>query len=160
MKKTRSAALVLLVSVAMAALAQSAIDRGQTSRGEPWLMGGVGQDAVAALRLARGGYSLSVQTAARRTGAFLADVHLRIEDAQGQPVFDQDLSGPWLLVKLQPGPYTLQASRAGQVQAVHVDVPAQGLREQMFYFDTTGEAPDPMADPTERPPAVRGSMAR
>jgi hypothetical protein len=160
MKKTRSAALVLLVSVAMAALAQSAIDRGQTSRGEPWLMGGVGQDAVAALRLARGGYSLSVQTAARRTGAFLADVHLRIEDAQGQSVFDQDLSGPWLLVKLQPGPYTLQASRHGQLQAVHVDVPAQGLREQMFYFDTTGEAPDPMADPTERPPAVRGSMAR
>jgi hypothetical protein len=160
MKKTRSAALVLLVSVAMAALAQSAIDRGQTSRGEPWLMGGVGQDAVAALRLARGGYSLSVQTAARRTGAFLADVHLRIEDAQGRPVFDQDLSGPWLLVKLQPGPYTLQASRHGQLQAVHVDVPAQGLREQMFYFDTAGEAPDPMADPTERPPAVRGSMAR
>lgn len=160
MKKTRATALALLVSVAMAAVAQPAIDRGQTSRGEPWLMGGVGQDEVAALRLARSGYSLSVQTAARRTGAFLADVHLRIEDAQGGALFDQDLSGPWLLVKLRPGPYTLQASRRGQVQAVRVDVPAQGLREQMFYFDTTGEAPDPMADPTERPPAVRGSMAR
>lgn len=160
MNKTRAAALALLAFVAMAALAQPAIDRGQTRRGEPWLMGGVGEDEVAALRLARSGYSLSVQTAARRTGAFLADVHLRIEDAQGQAVFDQDLSGPWLLVKLQPGPYTLQASRHGQVQSVRVAVPAQGVREQMFYFDTTGEAPDPMADPTERPPAVRGSMAR
>ena len=160
MKKTRAAALALLVTLVMAAHAQTGIARGQTSRGEPWLVGGVGEDAVAALRLARSGYSLSVQTAARRTGAFLADVHLRIVDEQGVAVFDQDLSGPWLLVKLSPGPYTLQASRHGQVQAVRVDVPAQGLREQMFYFDTTGEAPDPMADPTERPPAVRGSMAR
>lgn len=160
MKKIRAVALALLVPFAMAAVGQPAIDRGQTSRGEPWLMGGVGQDEVAALRLARSGYSLSVQMAARRTGAFLADVHLRIEDAQGRPVFDQDLSGPWLLVKLSPGPYTLQASRRGQEQAARVDVPAQGLREQMFYFDTTGETPDPMADPTERPPAVRGSTAR
>lgn len=160
MKKIRAAALALLVPLVIVAHAQSAIDRGQTSRGEPWLMGGVGEDEVAALRLARSGYSLSVQMAARRTGAFLADVHLRIADAQGQQVFDQDLSGPWLLVKLSPGPYTLQASRRGQVQEVRVNVPAQGLREQMFYFDATGEAPDPTADPTERPPAVRGSMAR
>lgn len=160
MKKARAAILSLLVPVAIAALAQSAIDRGETSRGEPWLMGGVGQDEVAALRLARSGYSLSVQTAARRTGAFLADVHLRILDAQGAPVFDQDLSGPWLLVKLQPGPYTLQASRGGQEQEVRVNVPAQGVREQMFYFDATGDAPEPVADPVERPPAVRGSSAR
>lgn len=160
MKKTRAATLALLVSVVLAAGAQSAIDRGETSRGEPWLMGGVGQDEVAALQLARSGYSLSVQTAARRTGAFLADVHLRIADAQGAPVFDHDLSGPWLLVKLQPGPYTLQASWRGQVQAARVDVPAQGVREQMFYFDATGETPDPTADPVERPPAVRGSSAR
>ena len=144
--------LMALALVPALAWAQAGITRGQTDRGEPFLLGGVGEDQVAALRLAQGGYGLSVRTAARGTGAWLADVHLRIEDAQGQPVFDRDLTGPWLLVGLQPGRYVLRASRGNDVQAANVTVSAGKTHEQMFYFDVPEPRPE---DPVRFPPAAR-----
>ena len=155
MKKTRKAMLGAVLAAAQAlACAQVSIERGQARGGEPYLVGGVGQDEVALMQVARGSFSLSVRTATR-SGAFLADAHLRIDAAGGRTVFDQDLTGPWLLIALQPGPYTVEASRAGEVQKRAVSVPASGLRELIFHFALTGEPPDPPRDPVLHPPAAR-----
>jgi hypothetical protein len=154
-KNKRKQLLALIAAAVQAAGAQVPLEHGQAAGGEPYLAGGVGQEEIAAMRLARSGFSLSVRTAARGTGAFLADVRLRISDVQGHVLFDRDLAGPWLLIGLRPGRYTLEASRGSDAQRKTVEVPAAGVRELMFYFDRTGETPDPASDPTEHPPASR-----
>jgi len=152
MKNARKAGIAwALAGLQALAWAQPSLERGQTLRGEPFLAGGIGQDEIAALRLARGGYDLSVTTAARRSGAYLADVRLRIRDEAGQLVFDRVLGGPWLLVDLKPGRYALEASRAGEVQKATVAVAAGTTREQVFYFDV----PEVPPDPVRFPPATR-----
>ena len=152
MKNARTAAMACALSALQAvAWAQVSVQSGQTPRGEPFLAGGIGQDEMAAMRLARSGYGLSVQTATRGSGAWLADVRLRILDEAGAAVFDGVLPGPWLLVALQPGRYALEASRDGQVQKATVNVTAGVTREQVFYFD----APEVPPDPVRFPPATR-----
>jgi len=152
MKTAQKIGIALALAAACTvALAQAGIVRGQTARGESFLVGGVGADEVSALQGAHSGYGLSVRTAARGSGAYLADVHLRIADAQGDPVFDRNLSGPWLLIALKPGRYTLQASRGADTQTATVTVAAGATHDQMFYFDVDGVP----ADPVRFPPATR-----
>ena len=155
MKKARSTILAFAaIAMFVTAGAQAPIARGRAPGGEPYLMGGVGQEEVALIQVARPSFSLSVRTATR-SGAFLADVHLRIVDTEGKSVFDQDLAGPWLLIDLRPGRYTLEGSRGGEVQRHAVTVPAGGRRDLMLYFENRGEAADPAADPLLHPPAAR-----
>ena len=151
MNIARHAAIVLVLAFAQAS-AHAAIARGETERGEAWLVGGIGEDEVAALRLARSGYTLSVQTAARGSGEWLADVHVRIADAQDRPVFEQDLAGPWLLIALQPGRYTVRATRGSDVQEAVVTVTAGTTHERVFHFEVTEPLPE---DPVRFPPAAR-----
>lgn len=152
MKNARKAAVACALAAAQAlAWAQVSVQSGQTLRGEPFLAGGIGQDEIAAMRLARSGYGLSVMTAARRSGAFLADVRLRIAEEGGEVAFDRVLPGPWLLVGLRPGKYALEASRGGEVQKATITVAPGVTREQMFYFDV----PEVPPDPVRFPPASR-----
>ena len=152
MKNARKAGFACALAALHAlAWAQGSLEHGQTLRGEPFLAGGVGQEEIAAMRLVREGYGLSVRTAARGSGGFLADVHLRIVDEEGRLVFDHVLPGPWLLVDLRPGRYALEASRGSQVEKASVTVAAGATREQMFYFD----APELPPDPVRSPPATQ-----
>jgi hypothetical protein len=129
-----------LAAVQAVAWAQAGIVRGQTARGESFLVGGIGADEVSALQGAHSGYGLSVRTAARGSGAYLADVHLHIADAGGQAVFDRNLAGPWLLIALRPGRYTLVASHGADMQTATVTVSAGATHDQMFYFDVAPSA--------------------
>jgi hypothetical protein len=140
-----------LAALQAVAWAQASVEHGQTLRGEPFLAGGIGQEEVAAMRLARPGYGLSVITAARGTGAYVSDVHLRILDGEGQLVFDRVVPGPWLLVALPPGRYALEASRGGEVHKATVTVAAGATREQTFLF----EVPEVPPDPVRFPPATQ-----
>jgi hypothetical protein len=125
--------IVLLLLAAGSAA--SAEERGQTSRGEPYLMGGIGLDEVESMQAERPHFSLWLRTATRGSGEYLADVRVRIEDAGGNVVFDQPLSGPWLLVALRPGTYRVEASAGEARQGRKVTIHSRGGREVVFYFD-------------------------
>jgi len=136
-RRTATGALALLL-LAGSGLAAAA-DRGRTAAGEPYVMGGIGLDEVQELQQEKDRYNLWVRTAARGSGEYLADVQLLIADDQGRAVFNQPLSGPWLLVHLMPGTYTLYASWQGQkAQPRKVTIPPQGRRDTVFYFDHPG----------------------
>ncbi|AOK24358.1 carboxypeptidase regulator [Burkholderia ubonensis] len=127
-------AAALAVGVAAGAYAQSdglpaARQQGDVS----FVSGGVGQDESTAFQRNEAAWPLAL----RFTGAggeFLADVHVRITDAKGAEVLRTDASGPYMLVKLPPGRYTVQASYQGKDETRSVTVTAKGSARQAFTW--------------------------
>lgn len=100
-----------------------------------FVSGGVGLDESTALRHAESQWPLSL----RFTGPgsdFLADVHVRIVDAHGGDVLGATSRGPYMLVKLRPGRYTVHAQYKDRDQTQTVTVPAKGTAKAAFYWKT------------------------
>jgi hypothetical protein len=116
-----------------------AASEGTTLAGRPFVSGGVTQDERDALSALRSRYALEVVTAARGSGAYLAGVHVTVIGENGRKLLDTALDGPWLLVDLAPGRYTVDATLGGQAQSRTVTIPAGGRREAYFYFDVEAE---------------------
>jgi len=113
-----------------------AMERGTTDQGRPFVSGGVGGDEMDALNNERSQYSLAILTAAKGSGAFLGDVHIRITDGQSNRVLDTVMDGPWLLVDLPAGRYQVEADLDGRPQKNFVTVRSGDHRQTVFYFDT------------------------
>jgi hypothetical protein len=136
MRTAQRTALAAIAAVALlAAQPAAAVERGKTVDGRAYMAGGIGLDEREQLAQARHQYSLRVATAARGSGAFLADVELRITDEAGRVVFDRRLDGPLLLVDLAPGRYSVEASLRGERRSARTTIGAQDRREITFYFD-------------------------
>ncbi|HKC44064.1 MAG TPA: carboxypeptidase regulatory-like domain-containing protein [Burkholderiales bacterium] len=122
--------------------------------GVPLVTGGVGSDEVDEMTLALPDYNLKVTAAARRSGAFLADVALEVRDARGVRVLSVTLEGPILLTRLPAGTYELRLTYRAKTQTRSVSVPPQGRRETVFYWDVP-ESDDPRPSPAERAQPAR-----
>ncbi|MEX3930718.1 carboxypeptidase regulatory-like domain-containing protein [Paraburkholderia phymatum] len=97
--------------------------------------GGVGLDESKALLAAQSQWPLSL----RFTGPgsdYLADVKVKIVDAHSADVLDVTSRGPYMLVRLRPGRYTVHASYKDRDQSKAVTVPASGTAKAGFYFAT------------------------
>lgn len=64
----------------------------------------------------------------------LADVAVRIDNADGQTVLDLAAAGPLLFAQLEPGRYRVVASVGGRPIERSVQVPAQGQRREDFSW--------------------------
>lgn len=120
-----------------------AVVRGTTTEGLNFANGGVTVDELRVLAAERQQYDLWVTTAAKGSGAFLSDVQVKITDARKSVVLETVMEGPWLLVDLAPGKYTIEATFDGKAQK-HTTSIAQGERHQaILYFETPAEvSPD------------------
>ena len=87
----------------------------------------------------RADFSLWIATAVKKAGSYLSDVRIKISDAAGKSVLDTRLDGPWLLVDLKPGSYTVEASFRKQTQRKTTNISKGGHREMLFYFDLAVE---------------------
>lgn len=102
-------ATALLLGQGIAADTAFALRRGEAA-GIGWVSGGVGLDEVQQLRAERANFSFWLITAALKSGAYLADVRVRILEAQSRRVvLEQVLDGPWLFVQLPVGRYEIEA---------------------------------------------------
>lgn len=100
-----------------------------------FVSGGVGLDESTALRQAESQWPLSL----RFTGPgsdFLADVRVRVVDAHDSDVLSATSRGPYMLVKLRPGRYTVHAQYKDSEQSRSVTVPAKGSAKAAFYWHT------------------------
>lgn len=100
-----------------------------------YVSGGVGLDESKALQHAQSRWPLSL----RFTGPgsdFLADVHVRVVDAHNTDVLTASSRGPYMLVKLRPGHYTVHAQYKDRDQTKAVTVPAKGSAKAAFYWNT------------------------
>lgn len=81
-----------------------------------WTSGGIGADESRAMDHAAAGWPLALEFAVHdgHRADFLADVHVRVRDAQGRTVLHATAGGPFLLARLAPGRYTVDARFAGR----------------------------------------------
>ena len=116
-----------------------AMTSGRTSLGGSYVSGGVGQGEINRLEAQRDKHSLWVITAAKVSGAYLADVQIKVRDSKGRLMLDHKLDGPWLLVDLPQGRFVVDASFSGQTLRKTTRI-SPGVRHQIvFYFDVAVE---------------------
>ncbi|MDE2300189.1 MAG: hypothetical protein KGK18_18730, partial [Burkholderiales bacterium] len=104
---------------------------------------GVGSDELRALHAQREQYSLWVVTAARPSGAYLADVLVKVFDAKHEVVFDRRLAGPWLFIELPPGRYEVQATHKAETQTKVTTIHPGDHHQMLFYFDVAAQVLPP-----------------
>jgi hypothetical protein len=125
-------AAVLAVATPMAD-AQSVLE-GRTAQDRRYVAGGIGLDESEQMKATARDFPLSIVVAAK-SGAYLADSHIRIEDAGGKVVLDRQLNAPYLLVDLSPGKYSVEATLQGRKQQRSVDIAASTPVKIVFSFD-------------------------
>ncbi|MFM0091043.1 carboxypeptidase regulatory-like domain-containing protein [Paraburkholderia sediminicola] len=99
-----------------------------------YVSGGVGQDESKALEHVRSHWPLSMQFTGPSSD-FLADVHVQIVDVHNNEVLRADSQGPFMLVKLRPGRYTVHASYKNRNQTKTVNVASKGSTQAAFYWN-------------------------
>lgn len=100
-----------------------------------YVSGGVGSDESAALKRAEHQWPLAL----RFTGPgadYLADVHVRIVGAHDTEVLKADSRGPYMLVKLPPGRYTVHARYKDDDQSRQVTVGSEPGARAEFHWNT------------------------
>ncbi|RQH10003.1 carboxypeptidase-like regulatory domain-containing protein [Paraburkholderia dinghuensis] len=105
----------------------------QQQGGVSFVSGGVGLDESQALRSAASEWPLSLRFTATG-GEYVADVHVTITDAQGTSVLDTTSRGPYMLVKVPPGRYSVHVSHADISKTSAVTVTASGNARASFTW--------------------------
>jgi hypothetical protein len=135
------------------------IVRTRTAGGLDLLSGGITIGDRAAMRAESAGYGLWVATVAKPSGAYLADVDLRIVEFKGRAtVLERKMEGPWLFVALPEGLYevsaTFSADGADKPQTIttRVTVPKTGQRQAVLRFDSNANVNPEMQTPLKGNP--------
>ncbi|WP_321943467.1 peptidase associated/transthyretin-like domain-containing protein [Paraburkholderia tropica] len=98
-----------------------------------YVSGGVGQDESKALQAAQRSWPLSLCFTGRNA-EFLADVRVQLTNAHGASVLDTTSRGPYMLVRVRPGRYTVHASHNGVEKTSTVTVGSNGSARAAFVW--------------------------
>lgn len=133
----------------------AALVRTQSADGHALLSGGNSLEDRITMHAERQRYGLWIATVAKPSGAYLADVQLRIARAQGgAAVLERKMEGPWLMVALPPGAYAVTGtfkepgSDRAKTLSSSVSVPKTGQRQVVLRFDSAAQV-----DPDAQRPA-------
>jgi hypothetical protein len=94
--------------------------------------GGVGLDESHALQREQAHWPLSLRFTGP-TADYLSNVHVRISGAKGE-VLSAESMGPYMLVKLPPGKYTVSAKYKDQEKKQSVSVAGPGKAKAAFHW--------------------------
>ncbi|HZV93772.1 MAG TPA: carboxypeptidase regulatory-like domain-containing protein [Caldimonas sp.] len=123
--------LVLALMAAGMAFAQdAAVPVQRSSGGVEYVNGGIGDGARNAMSQ-MSGFDLKL-VFSNPAGEYLVADHVAVKGPSGE-VFAVDQAGPWLLLKLPPGSYTVSARYAGATQERAVKV-GSGMRTMNWRF--------------------------
>ncbi|MBU9148794.1 carboxypeptidase-like regulatory domain-containing protein [Burkholderia multivorans] len=124
-----------LAAAAIGAYAQSSDGLPEaTQQGDiSFVSGGIGKDQSTAFERNESAWPLALRFTGKG-GEYLADVHVRIVDGKGNEVLKTDARGPYMLVKLPPGRYTVHASYQGSDETRAVTVGAKGGAKAAFQW--------------------------
>ena len=121
-RATAVAALAVAVLGVHPAHADSSLPAIQHSGTVQYLSGGIGDAESSAIQNAAKQWPLTLEFAIKTPhGAeYAADVDVQIKDAHGRTALDTQAQGPFLLAKLPPGSYNVDATLAGKTLHQHV----------------------------------------
>jgi hypothetical protein len=100
-----------------------------------YVSGGVGLDESTALKREARRWPLAMRFSGP-TSDYLADVHVRIVGPRGAEVLNADSMGPYMLVRVPPGRYTVHASYEDREQTRTVTVSTQPGARADFHWGT------------------------
>jgi hypothetical protein len=145
-KRAGRALRVVLLSLSLVAHFAYGTERGTSAAGVAYASGGAGDEELEALRAERLKYSFWLTTAARRSGAYLAGVRVRISEAEGsRRVLEHVMTGPWLFADLPLGRYEIEAilldERTGrlEIQRGTTNIHPGDHHQMLLYFSTGDE---------------------
>jgi len=147
--------------------AEAGIVRTKTAGGLDLLAGGITIGDRVTMRAESAGYSLWVATVAKPSGAYLADVDLRIVQSKGKAsILERKMEGPWLFIALPEGSYevsaTFRADGADKPQKIttRVTVPKTGQRQAVLRFDSNDNVSPEMQNPVKGNPSGGPASAK
>lgn len=86
----------------------------QKYEGIAYTTGGIGADEAKAFQQAMNKYPLAIEVVQKETAGkrdeFTANAKIRIMDHAGKEIFNAKAGGPFMLVRLEPGKYSMTAS--------------------------------------------------
>ncbi|SEK62484.1 carboxypeptidase-like regulatory domain-containing protein [Nitrosovibrio tenuis] len=102
----------------------------QTQGQTEFLTGGIGQDEAEAISRAASSWPLTIELsqAAAPRAEYISDVQITIKDKSGNIVLDTNAEGPYVLVKLPPAKYSLDAVYGSKT--LHRDITLQKGRSK------------------------------
>jgi hypothetical protein len=102
-----------------------------------YLSGGVGVEEAEVMRTAAADYPLTLELAAAADGPrdeYISDAKVEIRDSQGSQVLDTRTDGPFLLVRLPSGTYTVNVEWNGVQKHKSVDVGPERREHVILEF--------------------------
>ena len=131
----RAALAAALYGAAFAAFAQ-ALPPVQRSGSVEYVSGGIGKDESTALAAAAAQWPLALEFAV--TGGaraqFASDVLVAVRDPAGRIVLQAASDGPFLLARVEPGAYSVEATLQGRLQKRQVTVRPGASAKAMFSW--------------------------
>lgn len=126
-----AAAILLLAGAAWFAVAQAQLPPSQTYQGVEYVSGGFGEDSADAFKAAQSSYPLALTFAAvdEDGGArpYVAEVRVVVKrQGSGEVVLDVPSAGPYLLARVEPGDYDVDATYQGETQTQRVSIGQNG----------------------------------
>jgi hypothetical protein len=103
--------------------------------GVRFLMGGVGSDERASMEIFAADYNVKF-VFAERSGDYIADVSVVIDDLHGKSLAQVVTNGPWLYLMLSPGSYRVKATYVAKTMEIQELKVPQGKRlVRMLHWD-------------------------
>lgn len=103
--------------------------------GVTFVSGGAGEEAVDRLRAMESDFNLKM-VFALKSGEYAADVKVQVIDPSNKVVLDTLTEGPWLLAKLPPGRYQVNATYGRSTDRRTVAVATSSLKTLDFRWPT------------------------
>lgn len=141
MKPLLSSIMWFLLCLSGVAVAGHAVLKEQTQGAVTFITGGVGKEEQSYLRSVRSEYNLHLLFAVQGSGAYVANVQVRIDDAAGRTVLDAGTDGPHMFLRLKPGSYVVAAERGGR-EITHKVALGSGRGGADLVFAFPGETTD------------------
>ncbi|ACC70293.1 putative signal peptide exported protein [Paraburkholderia phymatum STM815] len=117
--------LVLALGTTAIGVRGQSLPEAVSTNGVLYMTGGIGQDEAKAFLSLAPRYSLRMMFTSAN-GGYLADVDVRIAQADGKQVLDTRTEGPFLYIMLPAGRYRIVANAGRSDVGKWVDVPRRG----------------------------------
>lgn len=142
-KATIAAALGSLMMAGAFAQAAAALPPVHKNGQIEYLSGGIGRDEATTIESASKQWPLTLEFAVkdRQRADFAADVKVIVRDAKGHAALQTTADGPFLLARLAPGHYSVDATLAGKTLHESVLVKhGQPVKAVFVWPSGTGES--------------------
>ena len=129
--------VLLALSMLLLSFSLSAGEQPQTmSTNITFASAGVGEDDPLEIEAMRQTYNLQLLFALKGSGAFLADVTVRIYNQAAANVLTAQATGPYFFARLPPGQYRIEAEFNGKSLSSSVSISSSGRKDLYFYWES------------------------